>query len=303
MSEINPDALSLEDPTIDGPPIQQPPHEPDATATADAAEPEGVVEHQGRRMVDVSVLAAERKRVREATSRAKDAELAPLKAKALEADGLRRALAEAGPYIDLVRQHPELLQPPKASTAEEQVSDDEAAAEARDLELYDAITGQPDLTRAKRIIARRRTETATAAHAAAQAAIGPITSSTAHGASRQNFVSMAMQRDAANQPLVDPKVLAELWAQLPSELTAHPEVGEWVLDAAIGKSLRTSESRRVPRAERAPLVSEAPGGRSGPAWQMDTMAKQLAKNAGISAKDFEATGKTYVPGAVNILGD
>ena len=65
MSDISPNALSLEDahPSLESQPIQQPPAEPEQTAQPDDAEPDGVVEHQGRRMVDVSVLAAERKRV------------------------------------------------------------------------------------------------------------------------------------------------------------------------------------------------------------------------------------------------
>ena len=159
----------------------------------------------------------------------------------------------------------------------------------------------PDLTRAKRIIARRRQDAQTAAHEAAQAAVGPITSQTAQQTSRQNFVAMATRRDAQNQPLVDAKTLAEFWAQLPPELTQHPEVGELILDAAIGKSYRTKG--RVQAPERGPIVSEPAGGRSGPGYQMDRMAKNLARHAGMSDKSFSDSAKKYVPGEVNILGD
>ena len=300
MSDINPNALSLEEPTIEGPPINQPPAA--ETPPDDAVEPEGVVEHAGQRMVPVSVLAAERRRARETTERAvREKEVAPLQAKAQEADQLRNALAAAQPYLDHLRQHPELLQPPKPTPLEEQIGDEEAAAEARDLELYEPRTGQPDLARAKRIIARRRQETQQAAQAAAQAAVGPITSHTAQSVSRQNFVAMATEHGPDNQPLVDPKVLAEMWAALPPELTAHREVGELVRDAAIGKSLRTKG--HVPRPERAPLVSEQAGGRSAPQWQMDHMARQLAKHAGMNDKQFSEAGKQYQPGQTNVLGD
>lgn len=303
MSDIHPDALSLEEPSLESPPIQQEPVE--TVQETDDAEPEGAVDVQGRRMVDVSVLSAERKRIREATERAtreaKDKEYEPVRQQAAEAERLRQALNDAQPYVEHLRRHPELLQAPKPTTLEEQVSDEEAIAEARDLELYDQRTGQPDLTRAKRIIARRRTDAQAAAQQAAQAAIGPITSQTAQQTSRQNFVSMASRRDASNQPLVDAKTLAEFWAQLPPELTQHAEVGELILDAAIGKSYRTRG--RVAAPERAPIVSEPAGGRSGPGYQMDRMAKNLAQHAGMSDKAFSEAAKKYEPGAVNILGD
>lgn len=305
MSDIHPDALSLEAASIESPPIQ--PDEPEQTAAADTddSEPEGAVDVQGRRMVDVSVLAAERKRIREATEKAVRESLArehePIKQKADEAERLRQALSEAQPYVEHLRRHPELLQAPKPTPLEEQISDEEAIAEARDLELYNQQTGQPDVARAKRIIARRRQDAQAAAQQAAQAALGPITSQTAQQASRQNFVSMATRRDADNQPLVDAKTLAEFWAQLPPELTQHQEVGELILDAAIGKAYRTKG--RVQAPQRAPVVSEPAGGRSGPQYEMDRMAKNLAQHAGISNKTFSDSAKKYVPGEVNILGD
>lgn len=301
MSDMHPDALSLEAPTIDTPPIQQPAVEPEPQAVPDDAEPEGVVEHQGRRMVDVSVLAAERRRVREATERAiREKEFAPLQQKAQEADRLAAALAEVRPIIEHVRQHG-LPKPPEPTPLAQQIPDDRAERYARRFELYDAKTGQPNIALAKEILAEQRQEVQEAAQQAAQAAVGPITSQSAQQASKQNFVQMAMQRDANDQPLVDAKVLAEFWASLPPELTAHPEVGELVLNAAIGKSVRTTG--RVARPERAPVISEPAGGRSGPQWQMDRMAKQIAQHAGISDKAFTESAKGYQPGATNILGD
>lgn len=303
MSEITPGALSLEDApdgAIESPPIQQQQAAPEPDAIDDDAPPEGVSVHDGK--VDVSVLAAERRRVREATARAvREKEVAPLQQKANEADQLRQALNEAQPYLDHLRKHPELLQAPKPTPLEDQVSDEDALAEARDLELYDSRSGQPDVTRAKRIIARRRQDAMSAAQAATQAAVGPITSQTAQSVSRQNFVAMATRRDASDQQFVDPKVLAEMWAQLPPELTQHAEVGELILDAAIGKTVRTGG--RVARAERAPVVSEPSGGQVGPQYQMDRMAKQIAAHAGITPKQFADSAKGYQPGQTNVIGE
>lgn len=306
MSEISPNAVSLEsDATIESQPITQD-HEPDTQAPQDDAEPEGVVEHNGQRMVSVSVLAAERRRARETTAAAiREKELAPLQREANRARELEAALAEVRPIMEQVRQYG-IPKPPPPSRAEDGIDDDDAASYARDLELYDAKTGQPDIQRAKRIMARTRQDTLSAAQAAAQAAVGPITSQTAQSQSRQNFAAVAMERGQDGQPIAPPgspeaKLLAEMWVSLPAELTAHREVGELIRDAAIGKSIRTRG--HVPRAERGPTFSEPAGGRTGPQWEMDRMAKSLAKSAGISDKDFTTTAKTYTPGATNILGD
>lgn len=115
-----------------------------------------------------------------------------------------------------------------------------------------------------------------------------------------------MERGPDGNPIAPPnspeaKIMAELWASLPHELTQHAEVGELIRDAAIGKSVRAGG--RVPRPERAPTYSEPAGGRSGPQWEMDRMAKNLAKAAGMSDKEFTTTAKGYQPGNTNVLGD
>jgi hypothetical protein len=294
---LAPGALSLEDATLVSPPTSTPQAEPPEPEP----EPEGVVDVQGKRMVDVGVLAAERRRVREATERnIREKELAPLQAKAQEADQLRQALADAQPYLQHLRQHPELLQPPKPTSLEDQVSDEDARTEARDLELY-AADGQPDVTRAKRIIARRRQDATAAAQQATAAAVGPITSQTAQTYSRQNFVQAASRRTPDGHPLVDPKALAQLWASLPAELTQHAEVGELLLDAAIGKTVRTGG--QVARADRPPLVSESPSGRAAPAFQMSDLTRTIAHAAGMTEKSFAERAKDYKPGELNVLGD
>ena len=306
MSDINPNALSLEDaPTgaIESLPTTQ---ESVADTPDDEAVPEGAIEHQGQRMVPVSVLVAERKRARESGANAvREKELTPLQQAAAERDQLRAALAEVRPIIDDVRRYG-LPKPPPPSKIEDSISDEEASSYARDLELYDGTTGQPDVSRAKRIMARTRQEVSSAAQQAAQAAVGPITSQSAQSQSRENFARMAMAHGPDDQPIAplgspQAKILAEMWVTLPPELTAHPEVAELVRDAAIGKHLRTTG--RVARAERAPTFSEPAGGRGGPQFEMDRLAKSLAKSAGISDTDFKKSAQSYRPGEVNTLGD
>src|SRR3990167_9558145 len=165
MPEDLSNAMSLEAPYPE--PAEQAPAEPEPVETADDAEPEGVIVQGNQRLVDVSVLVAERKRVREATKkRVRETELTPLQQRANQADQLREALNAAQPYVDLVRQNPHLLQQQRQPSAEEQVTDEEAQQESRDLQLYNSQS-QLDVPTAKRIIAKRRTE----AYQAAQYAV------------------------------------------------------------------------------------------------------------------------------------
>ena len=157
-------------------------------------EPEGLVEvevgGQKVKMAPVGVIAAERKRAREKTEQTLRAEFEPVKQKAAEADRLAADLATLQPHIEYLQKHPELTQQAQAPDVLS-VSDEEAEKEARELELY-TPTGL-DVTRAKRIIAKRRAETKQVAAAAAKEAIQPYAQSSFTAAARQNFVWAASQ--------------------------------------------------------------------------------------------------------------
>jgi hypothetical protein len=259
----------------------------------DNAEPEGVIVAEGgKRLVDVSVLAAERRRVREATTRQKDQELTTLRE---QHDRVSQALNEARPYVDIVKQHPELLKPAQPTSLEQSITDDEASQEARDLQLYKA-DGTLDLSTSKKIIARRRNETQQAASAAAREAVAPLQAATAEDRSRQHFARMCQLRDADDKPLVDPKVLAAEWVKLPADLTQDPQVAETVLDAAIGRMIRSG--KRVSPSERQPVYSEAPGGRTTQTVQLTDSARKL----GLTQEDMKTASKNFNPNGVSVIG-
>lgn len=298
-------SVSLEDSTPQDEPALPGPDPGGGAPPEEEPEHLEAVEVKGKRMVDVSVVAAERRRAREVTERViREKEVAPLKEIATQYEQLKAYVSQITPYVDHLRAHPELLQPPTPTSAEAAVSEEEAAEEARDLELYRA-DGQLDLSRAKRIVARRRQETTAAARAAAHAAVGPVQKQTAEELSRRNLERIALQQDPQGQPLlqtsVDPKVLAQLWAQLPAELTAHPEVGDLLVDVAMGRTQRVRGSG-VPRPVRGPIISESAGG-SRPNWEMDPLTKAIARAAGVTEKTFEERAKTFQPGVPNVIGD
>lgn len=265
-------------------------------------EPDGAVDielsGQKQRMVPVSALVAERERVRSAERERLTKEYEPLKAKAEQADRLAADLQTVQPFINKLREKPELM---KEEVAPElaAIPDQEAETYARRYQLF-TPTGL-DLKTARQIIADNRTETKRIALEAAQEAIRPLAETTSLDKSRQHFVWAAQQRDAAGQPLVDPAILAQEWSKLPAELTAQPQVAEFVLNSAIGVMQRTG--KRPPAAPTyEPVFSEAAGGPRQP-YQMSTMEQKMAKSQGISDKDWAARAKDYQPGAVNILGD
>lgn len=274
--------------------IEEPlPDEVPAKPEDDDAEPEGAVEVSGRRMVDVSVVAAERKRAREKASSDKDKEYEPLKTKT---DELQKALDAARPYVDLVKQNQHLLNQPQKPSAPE-ISDSDAEQEARDLQLY-TPDSKLDIATAKKIITRRRAETKEAAIAAAREATAPLHQDTHQHGSRQNFAAMCSMKDADGQQLIDPKILAQEWVLVPPEVTANWEGAEVVLDRAIGKAIRLSKGKRS-APDREPVFSESPGGRSSAPLSLTENAKKM----GLTATDLKNSDKTFVPGNVSAIGD
>ena len=271
---------------------------------AEDPEPEGVQEvelkpGQKERVVPVSVLAAERKRIaeREAAKHAKEVE--PLKQAEQQLQQLRADVEAWRPHIEYIRAHPELVkrdEPPEIA----QVSDEDAERYARDYELYTA--SGLDLGKAKRIIARNRAETRQIAEQAARTAAQPAMEASAALASKQNFLWAASQRGSDGRPLVDPNVLAEEWAQLPHENTADRRVAELLLDRAIGKMLRSG--KQPPAAlTQDPVFSEPPGGRAPAQYQQSELERKMARTAGISDADWAKRASTYQPDKINVLGD
>ena len=194
-------------------------------------EPEGAVDVQGQKMVPLAALTAERERVRAAEREKVTKEYEPLKTKAEQADRLAADLQAVQPYIESLRANPELMKP-KPQPEFEGITDEEAERTARQYELF-TPTGL-DVQRAKRIIADRRKEMRQVAAEVAQETVRPAQEGMALQQSRQNFITAAQARGQNGQPLVDPKVLAQVWSQLPAELTATAQVADFALNTAIG---------------------------------------------------------------------
>lgn len=278
-----------------GQPIEEPLPADPAVEVDDDAEPEGAVEvAPGRRMVDVSVVAAERKRIRDVTEkRIRDAEIAPLKAKADQVDALTQAVNELRPYAQFLQQNPHLMQGPKPTSDEEAIPDEQASTYARRYELFTA-DGTPDVKRAKAIMVDHRRDAAAIAKQAAAEAVAPLQRTTAEQAQRTLFVQMANQLGADD--ILTPEQLAQQFAELGPEMTQHPEVAQVALERAIGKAYLAKRGRVTPG--RTPTFSEAPGGAHAPRAVLGEAGKKM----GLTETDIKASAKTFNPDGASEIG-
>jgi len=282
--------LSIEDPFPGESPAPEP--EPVTSLDVDEPEPEGIVEvSPGRRMVDVSVVAAERKKAREnAEKGVRERELAPLKAKA---DALEQALETVKPH--LARLH-EMSQPkPQPQDPVSQVTDAEAEQEARDLQLY-TKDSTLDIATAKKIIARRRMETDRAASSAAQQAIAPYVQDNAQQRMGQQFAMMVNELGADD--ILTKEELAQQFVELGPDLAQHPQVARVALERAVGQKYLQRKGRATQAPQREPVLSEAPGGRIA----QDFTITERAGKMGLTKDDLKTSAKTFTPGGVSPIG-
>lgn len=298
--ELHGMVLGDEEPTVDSPPTVQEPVE-------DEAEPEGAVDVQGRRMVDVSVLKSVRLSARERAEKAlREKELTPLQTELQrlreEHAQLTGALNESRPYIERLRQRPDLMRDPEPTPEEQKISDQEAETYARRFELYKAGTGELDTVRAKAIMADHRRETQQIADQAAQKAVQPLANQTAAQQAQANFAYYASQRDADGRPRVDPNLLAQKWNQFPPHITADPRAAMVIFDAAIGEMVRTGKQPPAPPA-REPNFTEPSGGRGQQPFRMNDVTRKLAQASGMTEKEMAAGAAKYQPGVPNVIGE
>lgn len=264
------------------------PAAPEQPAVVEASEDSYVVQAEGRPVDIGKIVAAERRRTAE------------------KYEPFRQQAAQLAAEVQQLRQQlqPPAPEPPKVP----EVSDEEAAAEAKDLQLYTADS-QPDIKTAKRIIIKRRQEALQVAEDVSRRTLAPLQKNQAQEAAAQNFIVAVTAKDAEGNPLfatrAEQEQFAQFWASQPHELTADRDAAETFLDAYWGRKARTTKrTAPTPVAARpAPILTESPGGANAPAYQMSDMEKRAARASGISQKDFAERAKSFAPDRTIILGD
>ena len=292
--ELPPGTISLED---DAPAVSaDPPAPPEPVVEAPIpeareVEPEHLVEApDGKRLNVGPIIAAERKRIAEQ----KDREYEPIKQRTQQLEQ----------EVQRLRQ---LAQPPAPEPAKEpDISDDEAAAEAKDLQLYTADS-QPDIKTAKRIIQKRRQEALQVAEMVTARTLAPLQQVQAKDRSTQYFIASVTEKDQDGQPLFatrqEQEAFATFWAEQPDSLTSDPQAAEVFLNAYVGQRARTTKRAQPPPVRLEPIQTETPGGRGAPAYQMTAMDRKFANASGMTEKQYAEHTKGFQKDRTLIIGD
>lgn len=272
------EVTNVEDPTPETPAAET----PVAETPPDPQEAEAV-EVGGEKMVPLSVLLETRR------------EAKALKEAAARGQAAEQYAAQAKPYMDFLAANPHILQQP-SNTPAPTGADPEVEALARELDLY-TPKGELDTARASKIIDRQQR----IAQQAAAAAVRPVREQTAQQQSAANF-----QRAAAvklpDGSTVDPNALAQVWAGMPAELSADPQVATVLLAVAAGAA-RFNGRPQVAPPGRPPLHTEDTGGtvRARPA--LSALDKRIIANRGMKEEDFHKATANFVKGRTNVIED
>jgi hypothetical protein len=309
MSELAPGTLNLDEsyesqvaPEPVTPPVEAQTPLEQAPPVQEDPEPEGTVEIPQGKVVPLAALQGERAAKREADAARQRAEA--------EANDLKQKLGaiqnewnQVQPLIQQLRsgQIPPRLQPkPPTPPSKGPLSDQEAIEYARDLDLYKS-DGSPDVDRAQRLAARQ----AAISQKSAQAEVQPLKELTAQQRSNAYFQHYAGLKDKAGQPMVDPKILRDVWLWAPAELSSQEGVAQVLFNQAIAESVIQGKYKgftvQAPTAPPPPVHSEGLGGGNPGKTEPSAFDRRAMEAANLSQKDYTEIANRFKPGERNSL--
>lgn len=298
--ELNTNALSLEENAeVVGFEQATGTEDPPPVVTDDDPEPEGTITIPQGKVVPLGAVQAERGKRKEAEKAlaAKDAELEPLKQKAAKYDEAAQYLQQAQPIIEALRARPDLVaqakNPPPRVEPKGPLSEADAIEYAKDFDLY-KTDGTPDVDRAQRIAKRH----ADMSERSTQQALKPFNDQTALQQSTNNRAYILNLKDAAGNALVDPKALDTVWKDVPTEMSARPEVANLLYLTALG--LQT-QNGKGPKTAAPPLITESLGGSKPGPETLTRTDEAFMRASTMPRKEFETTRNSYKEGQTNSL--
>lgn len=217
-----------------------------------------------------------------------------LKAQAAKSGEIEAALRDVQPYVEFLKAHPDVVTRATEPTPSVPAVDPQTTRLARDLELYTS-DGQPDVKRAEAVLGVIER----VATAKAQATVAPV-AETAHQQQSQLLYQRALVTKDREGRTVDPQTLSEMWAMVPAEASASPEVARILWLAAAGRE-RLQPAGSPPSRPGAPVERERAGGRDAGATSLSEFEQRILTARGISRKDYDAQTKDWTPGEPVIL--
>lgn len=296
MSEAN--ALNVEDdaqtpPVAETPPAapETPPETPPATPESDDIDLNAVdFKDEGR----IKGLIGELSRKR--------AENRTLKAQAERATQLEAEAAANRPYVDFVRNNPQLLQPrqpePEKPTAPD--ADPDAVEAARLMDFYKA-DGSPDVERGGRWLALQDRRSGRVA----QQAVQPWAQQTERERANANYVQLRTFATANN---IRQEIVDGIWQMAEREpnglrTLSNPDSVRALALLAMGANTLATPKQPAPPAKE-PLITESAGGRATtPAQRLSGLEERTLQQRGLTPAKYEELTKGFKPGQSNVLED
>lgn len=282
------DDLNLEVDETPGPPAQAPAATPPPTPQADPDEAQAVEVPNAGKMVPLAALKA----VRE--------ENKGLKAQTARLEQLEQYARDAQPYVDFIKQNPQLVQQrqqPQAPTAD---ADPKLVKIAKSLDFY-TTDGKPDLERARNHQALIREE----AQEIANQVVQPVAMNTYSQAAQRNWQT-AVQEKLPNGAAIDTNLLTIAWQGVqrvnPAAL-ADPNTIRFIINNVMAEQMRANPTMyQQPAAPgRPPVVTENVGARPNASNRMNDTQRAIVAGRGIDDKKFGELTAGFNPGRMNVL--
>jgi hypothetical protein len=273
-------------------PVEQPVAEaaaPEPEAAPDTGEAEAV-DVGGQRMVPLAALHTVREQNR------------TLRQKADQYDQIASEWNNARPYVEFLKNNPDLLKPREAQTPAAAPAPPEADPAlvnlAKTLDLY-TPEGLPDARRASAIRDMVKTE----AQSIAQQTVKPFEEQSIHERAQSKFrEALAVDMNGIKP---NPQVLAHIWKTTdPRVLATDQGAGAAVL-MAMGLSAVSQQpgAPAVTPPATTPVVTEPAGGRNMNRPAISEFEQRVIKVRGLDAKRYGEATRGFKPGEVNILED
>lgn len=222
-----------------------------------------------------------------------------LKERAAKADQLETYVNDVRPYVDFLKQNPDLLKPRQAPAAPQQPEgeqvDPRATVMAQTLDLY-LPDGKPDVARASVVLKMNDESVARQI----QQAVGPVHERGYQEASAYNYQVALTIKDAQGRS-PSPEALTQIWKTMSAQQTADPNVASILALTALG--LDSVKRKAGPAAPgKAPIVTEGTGGGPGRA-SLSALEQSVARDRGVKESEWADRTKGFVSGRAHQLED